>query len=199
MSDQLVEVLEEAKSRGFLGPGSVVDHIDHSRQFRRGFPVGATKALDLGSGGGVPGLVLAAEDDLVWTLLDSMDKRCDFLDKAVETLQLGDRVSVVYGRAEEWARNGEFREQFDVVVARSFGPPAVVAECATGFLQEGGVLLVSEPPASNDRWSAEGLRDLGLETAETYSDPMVASFKKSGPLSDRYPRRNGIPDKRPRW
>jgi 16S rRNA (guanine527-N7)-methyltransferase len=50
----------------------------------------------------------------------------------------------------------------DMVVARSFGPPATVAECAAPFLRVGGVLLVSEPPGAPDRWPAPGLEQLGL-------------------------------------
>ena len=64
------------------------------------------------------------------------------------------------------------RESFDVVVARSFGRPAMTAECAAPFLLRGGHLVVSEPPgAVEGRWSAEGLAGLGLELAGQATSP----------------------------
>ena len=91
---------------------------------------GAT-VLDLGSGGGVPGLVLVVErPDLSVTMLDANKRRTDFLDEALMTLGAGDRANVIRARAEEAGRNALLRGAFDQVVSRSFGPPAVVAECA---------------------------------------------------------------------
>lgn len=161
--------------------------------------------LDLGTGGGLPGLVLATyrpEFDL--TMLEARQRACRFLREAVATLELT-RVTVVEARAEDAARRPDLRESFDAVVARSFGPPAVTAECAVGFLRPGGRLVVSEPPGDEerdtaDRWPDPGLTELGLSTPAAGGGP-GASFvlMEKTRADDRWPRRVGVPAKRPLW
>jgi len=106
--------------------------------------------VDLGSGGGLPGLVLA----WLWphssgALLDSAHRRTEFLEESIRSLAWQARLEVVCARAEEAGRDPALREAFDLVVARSFGPPAVTAECAAPFLRVGGLLVVSEPPRTD--------------------------------------------------
>ena len=159
--------------------------------------------LDLGSGGGLPGLVLATyRPALQLTLLEARQRACRFLREAVTGLEL-DGVTVVEARAEEAARRPDLRETFEAVVARSFGPPAVTAECAVGFLREGGRLIVSEPPAeetASSRWPPESLDDLGFG-APARGVGAQASFVVMEKVrsDDRWPRRVGIPSKRPQW
>jgi hypothetical protein len=122
------------------------------------------RALDLGSGGGLPGLVLvSAWPTTDWCLLDANQRRTEFLQEAVDELGLAGRVTVRRGRAEDLAHDPSLRGTFDLVVARSFGKPAVTAECAAGFLAVGGSLVVSEPPASSATSSsgAEGDHEPG--------------------------------------
>jgi 16S rRNA (guanine527-N7)-methyltransferase len=163
------------------------------------------RVLDLGSGGGLPGLVLATyRPELELTLLEARQRACRFLREAVATLELP-RVTVVEARAEDAARWSDLRESFDAVVARSFGPPAVTAECGVGFIRTGGRLVVSEPPGdeerdAGERWPQSGLEDLGLAAAAPCGGP-GASFvlmEKTRP-DDRWPRRVGVPAKRPLW
>jgi 16S rRNA (guanine527-N7)-methyltransferase len=159
--------------------------------------------LDLGSGGGLPGLVIAtARPALELTLLEARQRACRFLREAVSALGL-ERVTVVEVRAEEAARRPDLRETFDAVVARSFGPPAVTAECAAGFLREGGQLVVSEPPEEGTaagRWPSAGLAELGLGPPSRGGGP-EGSFVVLEKIrdDDRWPRRVGIPAKRPLW
>ncbi|MGZ4710399.1 MAG: RsmG family class I SAM-dependent methyltransferase, partial [Acidimicrobiales bacterium] len=147
--EALVGVLERSRDLGFLGPGPVEPHIEHARRFSAALTgPRPARALDLGSGGGLPGLVLIlAWPSTVWCLLDANQRRTDFLTDAVDELGVADRVTVVRGRAEEVAHDPAHRGRFDLVVARSFGKPAVTAECAAGFLVVGGMLVVSEPPS----------------------------------------------------
>ena len=203
MGDDLREVLEEARSQGFLGDGPVEAHVAHARAWAELLePPG--RFLDLGSGAGVPGLVLA----LAWpgaegTLLDSQGRRTAWLASAVERLGLSPRVGIVTARAEEAARDPSLREGFSLVVARSFGSPAVTAECAVGFLHENGRLAVSDPPEGESvgRWPSEGLAKLGLSGAEVARGPGVtlAVIRRVGELDERWPRRVGVPGKRPLW
>lgn len=206
MTDVLAGLLEESRQLGFLGPGSIDAHIDHARAFAVAAGAAPARALDLGAGGGLPGLVLASlvwpETD--WVFLDGMQRRTAFLREAVDLAGLTSRVTVVTERAEAYARRIEARDAFDLVVARSFGPPAVTAECAAPLLRPDGLLVVSEPPTSADaaRWPAAGLAELGLGEPRFVEVPgdrpvHLVTIRRVGPCPDRYPRRVGVPAKRP--
>ncbi len=153
--------------------------------------------IDLGTGGGVPGLVLAVALPWIrWVLVDSMQRRSSILDEAVVQLGMSDRVTVRCCRAEDLGREPAIRQRADLVVARSFGPPAVTAECAGPLLRLGGRLLVSEPPDSGgQRWPAGPLQELGIEPVGVERGIMVLA--KVADTPDRYPRRVGVPSKRP--
>lgn len=208
-SPALSAVLEESQARGFLGPGPVEAHVVHARGFAASPVVGTPQRfLDLGSGGGVPGLVLAM---LVWpsaevVLLDAGERRCEFLAWAAVELGVADRVAVRRGRAEEAGRDAALRGGFDLVVARSFAGPGVTAECSAPFLQVGGRLVVSEPPATEagdgvpeaPRWPVEGLAELGLRPLARWASPFTyQALEQVTPCPQRYPRRTGVPAKRP--
>ncbi len=197
-------MLERAQSIGLLGPGPVDDHLDHSLALAGLLAPAPDRFLDLGSGAGIPGLVLAlAWPDARGSLLDARRRATDWLTESVETLGLRGRIDVQPGRAEDLARAPDLRGAFELVVARGFGPPAVTAESAVGFLARDGRLAVTEPPGDHDpgRWPDVGLAELGLSpavrlrAAETGVAVMTAL---TGPL-DSWPRRSGIPRKRPRW
>lgn len=201
----LEPVLERARQLGFLGPGPVREHIEHAVGFLDviGSPA-PRRVVDLGSGAGVPGLVLAiAWPDAHVLLLDANRRRTQFLGEAVAHLGLV-RAQVVQRRAEELGREPAWREWAAVVVARSFGPPAVVAECAAPLLGLGGRLVVSEPPADpageggRSRWPDAGLRLLGLRPLSPAGQAArYQVVRKEGPCPARYPRRVGRPAKRP--
>ena len=200
----LLAVLDEARELGFLGPGPVARQRDHAVDLARGIGPFEGRMLDLGSGGGLPGLVLFAEwPSASGVLLDAHRRRCDFLERAVATLDLGDRVDVRCGRAEVLARDAELRSGFALVAARSFGPPAVTAECAVGFLRAGGALVVTEPPSSPaaERWDEAGLAELGLGPAEPLREGETGAVRMrlTADVHERWPRRDGAPAKRPLW
>lgn len=214
--EHLLEVLEKARSLDLLGPMPLDQQVDHARGFavayeqaRAGSQPG--RWVDLGSGGGLPGLVLAQ----YWlrshgVLLDAAQRRTAFLAEAVHELGWGQRVAVVRARAEEAGRDPELRGGFDVVWARSFGSPPVTAECAAPFLKAGGLLVVSEPPESRAaaergaptegsvRWPREGLAELGQEpllSVRAHYGYQVILQAVTCP--DRFPRRSGAASKRP--
>lgn len=195
----LAEVVARAREHGFVGRGSVAQAIEHARGFALGLPRPPQRLLDLGSGGGLPGLVLALHwTEAEMTLLDAGKRRCGFLREAVAHVGCADRVTVVEARAEEAGRLPELRGHYDAVTARGFGRPAVTAECAAPFLEVGGRLVVSEPPEAEDRWPADGLALVGLEPSGAWTAPYhYRSFVQASPCPARYPRRTGIPAKRP--
>jgi 16S rRNA (guanine527-N7)-methyltransferase len=160
--------------------------------------------LDLGSGAGLPGLVLAlAWEDLPGVLLDAHGRRAAFAREAVSRLGLEGRVVVHQARAEDAARDPALRGGFALVVARGFGAPATTAECAVGFLAASGRLAVSEPPEgeTGTRWPPAGLARLGLAPAELRrgAGATVAVMRATGSAPDGWPRRQGVPGKRPLW
>ncbi|MCJ7671063.1 MAG: class I SAM-dependent methyltransferase [Acidimicrobiia bacterium] len=209
----LDEVLRQAQDLGFFGPGDLRRHQEHAQAFvglvvAELGPDPPRRFLDLGSGGGLPGLALAeALPETPGTLLDSQQRRTAFLEQAVAELGWG-RIEVVNGRAEDAARDPAHRGQYDLVVARSFAAPAVTAECAAGFLGPGGRLIVSEPPSQGDggtpgRWDPEGLAELGFDppnpVVSSGAGATVAILRLPLGAADRWPRRPGIPNKRPLW
>ena len=205
----LEEVLLEARAAGFLGPGPLEPQVRHAEGFAvagrelEGTPRTArVRVADLGSGGGLPGLVVAVSwPTAEMVLIEANGRRAAFLRRAVGRLGLDDRVSVVGRRAEACGRDPAMRCGFDGVVARSFGRPAVVAECAAPLLKVGGWLVVSEPPGERggpERWPEDALAELGLEPAGVF----VAGYgyqmlRQRQACPDRYPRRDGVPAKQP--
>jgi 16S rRNA (guanine527-N7)-methyltransferase len=203
-SDWLTRALEESRARGYLGPQAIEPQISHAQGFalcweaiRATSPV---DLLDLGSGGGLPGLVLLDRWRCHEVFLDSMAKRSNFLSEALGWPGAPQRGEVVIARAEEAARWPELEGKFDLVTARSFGPPAVTAECAVRFLKIGGVLVVSEPPGerSDERWSKGGLSLLGLaaQGRSRYGTAYEVLVKESS-TDEEFPRPSGVPKKRP--
>ncbi len=162
-----------------------------------------TSAVDMGTGGGVPGLVLHS----CWpacrlVLMDGNQRRTEFLSEEVAGWDSSSVIEVVRGRAEELGRDARYRQQFEVVTARSFGKPSVTAECGSPFLELGGVMVVSEPPEEDveGRWPQEGLSELGMtrRSRSRFDDRFSYQLLyKSVETAERFPRRVGIPTKRP--
>ncbi len=199
-------VLRRAARLGFIGPMDLDDQIDHALGFvvvcEGERPEGLHTALDLGTGGGLPGLVLGS----CWpgcrvVLVEANQRRTDFLASELADDPVLGQVEVVRGRAEDLARDPTLRGQFEAVTSRSFGPPGVTAECGSPFLALGGLMVVSEPPDEEvtGRWPDEGLGLLGLENRGRVRVGARYGYQlleKAIPSSDRYPRRSGMPAKR---
>ena len=226
VTESVRAVLAAARELGFLGPGPIERHLRHAQGFvalARSQPRSGQEphVLDLGSGGGLPGLVLADQwPEATLVLLDANQRRTDFLDRAVVSCGFEGRVRVMQRRAEVAGRDPLLRGAFDGVVVRSFGPPAVVAECAAPFLRQGGWLIVSEPPveeistddlgnmgpggsgqATNDesgRWPAESLAQVGLTPkAFVRQEFGYQVLWQSELCPERFPRRDGVPSRKP--
>jgi 16S rRNA (guanine527-N7)-methyltransferase len=196
--------LEESRSRGYLGPAATELQISHSEGFAQCWEEIHTapprEFLDLGCGGGLPGLVLLERWGCRGVLIDSMEKRMRFLDEVLSQPNAPKNAQLITARAEQVAREKGMSEGFDLVTARSFGPPAVTAECAARFLKVGGVLIVSEPPNDLEptRWDKAALALLGLEAQGRVRH--WAAFQvllKIAPTPQRFPRAIGIPGKTP--
>jgi len=200
----LSRALELSRARHFIGPADIADQISHAEGFVGCWDDDAAlpprRLLDIGSGGGLPGLVLLTRWSSPTVLLDSMIRRTDFLREIFAWPDAPTGAVVVTQRAESAARREEFAESFDLVTARSFGPPAVTAECATRFLAIGGRLVVSEPPeeTGTTRWEPAGLARLGLRSlGRRRHGAAFQVLEKIAATPDEFPRSVGTPGKRP--
>lgn len=197
----LREVLDEARRLGFLGPGPVDDHVRRALDLAPAADGAPERALDLGSGGGIPGLALVLLwPASSWVLLDANSRRTAFLSESADRLGVSGRCDVVCDRAEAAGRS-HLRAAFDLVVARGFAGPAVTAECGSAFLRPGGRMIVAEPPGGQpSRWDAAALGELGMLLGPAFGSPTACQVLVQGEACpDRYPRRVGIPAKRPLW
>ena len=173
----MIAVLEDSRRLGFLGDRPIDEVIAHARSFVDALVPVTGRVADLGSGGGVPGLVIALDrPDLEVVLVDRRAKRTDFLSRVVRRLGWADRVRV---RAEDVAQTIE-REagSFDAVVARGFGPPDLTLARGVELVRSGGLVVISEPPVG-DRWSADQLRELGVSRLND-APSTVAVFRRDG-------------------
>lgn len=196
--DQLLDLYSRAAvEAGFVGDADLSAHLANAAVFEVALPADGP-ILDLGSGAGLPGLLLARRSSTRRiVLLDASARRCRFLEHWAAQLAPG--TEVVQGRAEVLARSPELAGVFAAVVARAFGRPAVTAECAVGFLRVSGRLLVSEPPDSTgERWPEEGLSRLGLQAVERVSGGSTTiQVIERVEVVERYPRSDGVPAQRP--
>jgi len=167
----------------------------------------ALRVLDVGSGAGLPGVPLKIlYPNLSLALTDSVAKKTHFLAHLVRRLGL-EGVEVITGRAEELARDWDFREQFDLVVSRAVAPLATLAELTLPFCRLGG-RVVAPKKAKVDEEVAQASRALAtlggrlqgvkeITVAGLLEDRALVVLGKVAPTPPQYPRRPGIPAKRP--
>jgi 16S rRNA (guanine527-N7)-methyltransferase len=172
----LVDALLDAQRLGFLGSRPIPEVIEHARGFVRALRARENdrvieSVLDLGSGGGVPGLIIAHDLPAVrLTLLDRRAKRTDALERLVRRLGWQDRITVACTDVTTFVP----ADPFDAVVARGFGPPEFTLTQAARLARDGGPIVISEPPGV-DRWDDRLLAELGLRRVEAPTVTSVAA------------------------
>ena len=167
----------------------------------------ASRILDLGSGGGIPGVVLAvAFRDRTFVLLDATGKKVSFLRECIDDLGL-ENASAVHGRAEELAYELPWRSAFDLVTARAVTSLAALLELGLPFLRVKGWLLLPKGADIDEelRIARRAAGTLGGSIVEASFLPDVGSFvetrlvlvRKDLPTPAHFPRRAGIPARSP--
>ena len=167
----------------------------------------AGSVIDLGAGAGFPGLpIKLAFPHLRLVLVESVGKKADFLRHVVSTLGLSG-VEVHTGRAERLAHEPELREAFDVVATRALAGLSVLAEYTLPFCRGGGVMVTLKHGGIDEELAgaAHGIEVLGgrmvkvhpVEITGLTDNRIVVAVGKIGGTPERYPRRPGIPSKRP--
>lgn len=162
--EELVRVLTEAQRIGTLGSTPISETIRHSAWFADTLPADMARVIDLGSGAGVPGLIVAIMRPTVQvTLVDRRTKCADALHRAVHALGLSDRVTIRCADADDLSRLPDWRRSFDAAISRGFGPPLVTLTMSALFVRVGGIVVISEPPDHvPDRWAEIELTVRGL-------------------------------------
>jgi 16S rRNA (guanine527-N7)-methyltransferase len=164
----LEDVLRDAQRAGTLGRRPIPDVIDHAQSFVAALSVDCRFVVDLGSGAGIPGLVIAVErPDVEVTMVDRRATRMDALTRAVSAMGLAGRVRIVCGDAAQLGTSAGFAHRFDAAVSRGLGPPTTTLRLARPFLRSHGSLVVSEPPTPHpDRWPESALKQYGFGSVE---------------------------------
>ena len=168
------------------------------------FPAGCS-LIDVGTGSGFPGLALAiARPDCRVTLLEAMQKRCQFLQAVCDELGLAN-VRVIQNRAEIAGQDAAHREQYDRAAARAVAPLNVLCEYLLPFVRPGGMALCWKGPAAEEElpdgaFAANALGgEMGgiIELSCRDTRHVIVPVKKNAKTLPQYPRKNGIPAKRP--
>jgi 16S rRNA (guanine527-N7)-methyltransferase len=191
---------EAVQRRHFLEPLALLQAIEGSQ------PLPAA-AVDIGSGAGFPGLpIKIVRPKLRLTLVEAHAKRAAFLEQLSRTLGL-EGVTVVNARAEDAARDPAHREAYGLALARAVAPLPTLVELALPFLEVGGLLAAPKGSGAprEVREAAAALSALGgyvesvapLAVPHATVRPTLVLVRKTGPTPDRFPRRAGIPSKRP--
>ena len=142
--------------------------------------------VDVGSGGGAPGIPLAvALPEREVTLLEANGRKCEFLRRWAPP-----NARVVQGRAEE-----QETDVYGVAVAKALAPPVVAAEWCLPLVREGGAVVLWVGPTADASAVARAAAQVGGELAE--SPPGFLVLRKTGPTPEGFPRRTGVARKRP--
>lgn len=163
--------------------------------------------IDVGTGAGFPGLPLkiCLENTNV-TLLDSLNKRINFLKEVSNTLGLTN-MEFIHGRAEDFGKSEQYREQYDIATARAVAGLPILMEFCVPFVKVGGYFVCLKGPNANleleeskaamDVLGLEFIEKIDVELPETDLDHNILVFKKVRNTPEKYPRKAGKPAKSP--
>ena len=175
------------------------------RRFRAMLENDPVRLLDVGTGAGFPGIVLGILDP-AWqiTLLDSLNKRAEFLKTVISELSL-ENISVIHGRAEDIGRDADHRLSYDLVVSRAVASLPVLLELCMPFVSDKGFFVSYKGPDHESDLSRSAHAMSELKVAERFicgyrfrdNERVLIGFEHDGVFPDKYPRRPGIPGKRP--
>lgn len=187
--------------------GIVIKHFLDSLSIAPLLPKTANAMIDVGTGAGFPGIPLKiVKDDMRVTLLDSLQKRINFLNDALAGLGLKD-IKALHGRAEDYGSDKNFREKFDVAAARAVANLPVLLEYCLPFVSVGGLFIAMKGPEgiSELKGSEKALKTLGGEVMEVKkfnltkdeNERCVILIKKCRHTPPAYPRKSGKPTRSP--
>lgn len=160
------------------------------------------KVLDIGSGAGFPGIPLRIEKDFDLTLIDSVNKKVNFMNEVIEELKL-DNTRAIHVRAEDYAK--EHREEFDLVISRAVANLSTLSEYAIPFLKVGGIFIAMKGPKAEEEYedAQNALKILGgelinIDTIDLHGNTRKnILIKKVRSTKKKYPRGKNQAKKNP--
>lgn len=164
------------------------------------------KVIDVGTGAGFPGVPLAINTDAMYTLLDSLNKRINYLNIVKDRLDIKN-IETIHGRAEDIAQKKEHREMYDVAISRAVAPMNILVEYLLPFVKVGGICICMKGPNVGEELeqSKKAINILGgsineqvklkLNNGEMERNLIVV--KKIMKTEKKYPRKAGTPAKQP--
>lgn len=185
----------------------VYKHFIDSIALKSYIDISKGKVIDIGTGAGFPGIPLAIlYTDTNFTLMDSLNKRIQFLNKVVEECKL-DNVETVHSRAEDLGHNASYREKYDYCVSRAVANMSVLLEYCIPFLKKGGKFIsyksgkadseITQSANAQKKLSCEFNISYSFEIPETDIARKFVIFDKTGYTYKQYPRQAGKPKKNP--
>ena len=187
---------DEVKLKHFVDSLTVLKYINDD-----------DKVIDIGTGAGFPGIPLKImKGNTKITLLDSLNKRINFLNIVIETLNLRN-IQAIHGRAEEIARNKLYREKYDVTVSRAVANLSNLSEYMLPFVKVGGKCICMKGANVNEEIekAKNAIKELGgeIERVDNFylsdndNERNIIIIRKVKETSSKYPRKAGMPSKEP--
>ena len=189
-------------------PAEAVDrnYLDSITPLIHALPEGAKTLVDVGSGAGFPGIPLAIMlPNIRITLIDALDKRVKFLNDVIKALDLN--AVAVHARCEDAGKKPELREQFDIATSRAVASLNILCELSLPLVKVGGQMIAYKGPIwqeeaaqAENALSILGGQVAGAKPADIPGrdwNHMLVYIDKVSPTPEKYPRRPGVPEKKP--
>lgn len=181
--------------------------LDSVSAVRNGYIKDGMSVIDIGTGAGFPGMPLKiCLENLKVTLLDSLNKRINFLQEVSNNLGIDD-IEFIHGRAEDFARDESYREQYDIATARAVAGLPVLMEFCVPFVKVGGYFICLKGPNANleleeskaamEVLGVEFIEKINIELPDSELNHNILVFKKVENTPAKYPRKAGKPAKNP--
>lgn len=160
------------------------------------------KVLDIGSGAGFPGIPLAIEKEIDLTLIDSVNKKVNFMNQAIEKINLKN-ARAIHARAEDFAKDN--REKYDVVVSRAVANMTTLSELCLPFVKVGGIFIALKGPKADEELeeAKNAIKILGGKVIDIERFDLSGNeranivVKKIHPTNNKYPRGKNLPKNKP--